>query len=58
MAITKVNGPLPGPKTRLRVGDTRYSLRTAAKRLGLSEAELRATIDKELARMNVQLPTD
>ena len=44
------------PRTKLRVGDTRYSLRTAAKRLGVSEAELRRTIEKELGHMNLGLP--
>lgn len=47
-----------GPNTKLRVGNTRYSLRTAAKRLGVSEAELRRTIEKELGHMNIELPKD
>jgi hypothetical protein len=46
-----------GSDTKLRIGDTRYSLATAAKRLKMSESQLRASIEKELARMNVQLPT-
>jgi hypothetical protein len=46
-----------GSKTQLRVGDTSYSLATVAKRLGVSEAELRASIQDELERMNVALPT-
>jgi hypothetical protein len=41
-----------GRDSKLRVGDTRYSLKTAAKRLGMSEAELRATINKELSRVD------
>ncbi|PRQ07204.1 hypothetical protein [Enhygromyxa salina] len=45
-----------GPQTMLRVGDTRYSLKTVAKRLGISEAELRSTIQKELGRINVEPP--
>ncbi|KIG12113.1 hypothetical protein DB30_02028 [Enhygromyxa salina] len=45
-----------GPKSTLRVGDTRYSLRTVAKRLGISQKELRSTIQAELGRMNVELP--
>lgn len=45
-----------GPKSKLRVGDTRYSLETVAKRIGVSEAELRKTIQDELGRMNVELP--
>jgi len=45
-----------GPKAKLRVGDTRYSIKTAAKRLGLSEAELRKTLADELGRMNIDLP--
>ena len=45
-----------GRDTKLRVGDTRYSLKTAAKRLHVSEQELRDTINKELARMNVKPP--
>lgn len=45
-----------GPDTRLRVGDTRYSLAKAAKRLGMSEQALRKQIERELARMNLELP--
>ena len=47
-----------GRDTKIRIGDTRYSLATAAKRLGISEAELRATIEKELAGMNFELPAE
>lgn len=46
-----------GPKTKLRVGDTSYSLATVAKRLGISEGELRAAIEGELGRMDFELPT-
>lgn len=45
-----------GPDTQLRIGDTSYSLKTAAKRLGVSEAELRATIEKELGKLDVHPP--
>jgi hypothetical protein len=45
-----------GPDAELRVGDTRYSMATAAKRLGMSEAELRDAIEKELAQLAAQLP--
>lgn len=45
-----------GPDTKLRVGDSSYSLKAAAKRLGMSEAELRGMIEKELGRMDMQLP--
>lgn len=47
-----------GRDTELRIGDTSYSLATAAKRLGMSEAQLREQIEKELAKMNVQIPTE
>jgi Flp pilus assembly protein CpaB len=43
-----------GSDTKLKIGDTSYSLASAAKKLGMSEAELRASIEKELARMDVQ----
>lgn len=46
-----------GPDTELRIGDTHYSLATAAKRLKMSEPQLREAIEKELARMNLQLPS-
>lgn len=45
-----------GKDTKLRVGDTSYSLASAAKRLGMSEAELRAAIEKELHRLDLQPP--
>ncbi|NVB41745.1 hypothetical protein G6O69_28180 [Pseudenhygromyxa sp. WMMC2535] len=44
------------PDTKLRVGNSRYSLRKAAKRLGMSEAKLRAQIERELGRMSLELP--
>lgn len=47
-----------GRDTKLRIGDTRYSLDNAAKRLKMSEAELRVAIEKELARMKVQIPAE
>lgn len=47
-----------GPDTRLRVGDSSYTIASAAKRLGMSEAELRAKIEKELAHMDVQPPVE
>jgi hypothetical protein len=47
-----------GRDTKLRIGETRYSLATAAKRLKMTEAQLRASIEKELARMNVQIPAE
>lgn len=47
-----------GRDTKLRIGETRYSLATAAKRLGMSEAKLRENIEKELARMNVEVPRE
>jgi hypothetical protein len=51
------NGKLAlGPNTEIRVGDTRYALATVAKRLGVSEVELRASIQDELGRMDMQLP--
>lgn len=45
-----------GPDAELRVGDTRYSLSTAARRLGMSEAELRDAIEDELAQLASELP--
>jgi hypothetical protein len=45
-----------GPDAELRVGDTRYSIASAAKRLGMSEAELRETIEKELGQLAAELP--
>jgi hypothetical protein len=45
-----------GPDTKLRVGDTSYTIASAAKRLGMSESQLRNEIEKELARMDVQPP--
>ena len=45
-----------GPNAELRVGDSRYSISTAAKRLGMSEDELRDAIEDELAQMAVELP--
>jgi hypothetical protein len=57
-AVAGSDGKLAlGPQSKLRVGDTRYSIKTVAKRLGVSQAELRQTIQKELGRMNVELPT-
>jgi hypothetical protein len=47
-----------GPDAELRVGDTRYSIASAAKRLGMSEAELRAAIEKELGQLAVELPDE
>jgi len=44
------------PDTQLRIGDTHYSLKTAAKRLGMSESELRKTIEKELSKLDVHPP--
>ncbi len=46
------------PTTQLRVGDTHYSLKTAAKRLGMSEAKLRDTIEKELGKLDVHPPAE
>lgn len=45
-----------GPDAKLRIGDTSYSLASAAKRLGTSEADLRASIEKELAKLDVHPP--
>lgn len=45
-----------GPETRLRVGDTRYTLKTVAKRIGRSEAELRQQIEGELAKLKIEPP--
>jgi hypothetical protein len=47
-----------GRDTKLRIGDTRYSLASAAKRLKMTEAQLRESIEKELARMDVQIPAE
>jgi len=56
--VTRNDGSLAlGSNTKLRIGDTRYTLATAAKRLGMSEKQLRASIEDELGRMDFQLPT-
>lgn len=41
---------------KLRVGNTSYSLASAAKRLGMSEAELREAVEQELAHHADALP--
>jgi hypothetical protein len=57
--VTERDGkPVLGPDAQLRVGDTRYSIATAAKRLGMSEAELRNTLEKELAQLATELPDE
>ncbi|MFV8756665.1 hypothetical protein ACNOYE_39480 [Nannocystaceae bacterium ST9] len=45
------------PDSKLRIGDTHYSLATAAKRLGMSETKLRQTIEKELGKFDVHPPS-
>ncbi len=51
------NGELRlGDDAKIRIGETHYSLATAAKRLGMSEAELRKAIEKELHRLDVHSP--
>ncbi|EDM74661.1 hypothetical protein PPSIR1_11766 [Plesiocystis pacifica SIR-1] len=40
-------------KTRLRVGETRYSIASAAKRLGMSSTELRNEIEDELGKIDL-----
>jgi hypothetical protein len=45
-----------GPDAQLRIGETSYSLKSAAKRLGMSEAQLRDTIEKELGKLDVHPP--
>lgn len=47
-----------GPDAELRVGDSRYSIANAAKRLGMSEAELRDAIEDELGQLASQLPKE
>ncbi len=47
-----------GRETKLRIGDTRYSLATAARRLGMTEQQLRAEIEKELAGIEVPRPPE
>ncbi len=47
-----------GPGTKIRVGDTRYSVRKAAKRLGKSEAALRSQIEAELDKLDIDLPKE
>jgi hypothetical protein len=57
--VTEREGRLVlGPDAELRVGDTRYSIANAAKRLGMSEAELRAAIEKDLSQLAGQLPNE
>jgi hypothetical protein len=45
-----------GQDAELRVGNTRYSFANAAKRLGMSEAELRKAIEDELTQLATELP--
>ena len=45
-----------GPDAELRIGDTSYSFASAAKRLGMSEAQLRDAIEKELGKLDVHPP--
>jgi hypothetical protein len=45
-----------GPDVQLLIGDTHYSLKSAAKKLGMSEAQLRESIEKELAKLDVHPP--
>jgi hypothetical protein len=55
--VEERNGRLVlGPDAELRVGDSRYSISTAARRLGMSEDELRKAIEDELAQMATELP--
>lgn len=55
--VTERDGRLVlGPDAELRVGDTRYSIANAAKRLGMSEAELRDAIEKDLSKLAGELP--
>ena len=57
--VDRGNGTITlGRDTKLRIGETSYSLASAAKRLNMTEAQLRESIEKELARMNVQIPTE
>jgi hypothetical protein len=44
------------PGAQLRIGDTHYDLASAAERLGISEAELRKTIEDELSTHAGSLP--
>jgi hypothetical protein len=45
-----------GQDAELRVGDSRYSISSAAKRLGMSEADLRKAIEDELTQLAEKLP--
>ena len=45
-----------GRGAKLRIGKTRYSMKRAAKRLGMSEGDLREILGTELGRMNIELP--
>ena len=46
-----------GPAAELRVGNLRYPLDTAAKKIGMSPAELRRELDRELHRLGFVDPT-
>ena len=46
-----------GPGAKLRIGNSRYSIKSAAKRMGMSEAELRKTLGEELGKLNIKLPS-
>jgi hypothetical protein len=55
--VDRGNGTIAlGSDTKLRIGETSYSLANAAKRLKMSEAQLREMIEKELAGMSVPEP--
>jgi hypothetical protein len=55
--VTESDGRMVlGQDAELRVGDTRYSIANAAKRLGMSEAELRKSIEDELTQLAAELP--
>jgi hypothetical protein len=57
--VTERDGRLVlGPDAKLRVGETRYSISSAAKRLGMSEAELRDAIENDLSQLAGELPNE
>lgn len=45
-----------GPSPKVRIGNARYDLDTAARKIGMSPAQLREEINRELRRMGVQSP--
>ena len=46
-----------GPGAKLVIGKTKYSMRSAARQLGMSEDKLRRELGKELGKFKIKLPS-